>query len=74
MRYIEDYLGVSVEYMQDREIKITQLQIIQYIINQVCLPLNTTIIQTPALVMKFLRRDARVPKFDVRFHYPGAIR
>ena len=60
--------------MQDVKTKLTQPQIIQDIINQVCLPLNATKRQTPELATKILRRDASDPKFNCRFHYHGGIR
>ena len=70
---IEVYLGVNVKQMEYGIINLIQLQIIQDIIKQVFLQLNSTARKIPAVKKKILRRNATVPKFDSRFQYYGAI-
>ena len=70
---IEDYLGVNAKEKENGNIKLTQPQIIDSIINNVQFPKNTTPIQTPALSTKILRRDAASPIFDESFNYRGVV-
>ena len=61
--YIEDYLVINVEHLIDGKFKISQPQIVQYLLNQVILPPNTTTRQAPFLATNMLRCDSVSTKF-----------
>ena len=71
---IENYLGINIKNLQYFWLKLTQPQILLYIINQVHITPNATTIQTPFLMKNIIRCDAASTKFKGWFHYHWYIR
>eukprot|EP00957_Ditylum_brightwellii_P212227 15367107-Ditylum_brightwellii.AAC.3 len=66
---IEDYLGMTIEKLSDGRIRIAQLQIIQLIIDEVCILPGLKEKGSLASATRLLTRELDAPKFDGRFHY-----
>eukprot|EP00957_Ditylum_brightwellii_P201650 15326603-Ditylum_brightwellii.AAC.1 len=61
---IGDYLGMTIQKFSDRRIRMTQPQIIQYIIDEVYTPPNLKERGAPASAIRLLTRELDAPKFD----------
>jgi len=70
---IEDYLGVNVNYMQDKYIELTQSQLIDEIINDLNLDVKDSIRETPALSSKILHRHLEEPEAEISWNYRSVI-
>ena len=71
---IEAYIGMLFKRVKYRQIDISQLHILQEIVNQVKPPSNTTTrkMKVPATNIIFCKFST--PLFDKRLHYHGSIR
>ena len=54
-------------------IKLSQPQILKYIVDQISLPLKASTRHTPVSTTNILQPNASAPNFDGRFHYRWAI-
>ena len=70
---IEDYLSINVKEQENGNIKLTQPQIIDSIINDAQLPKNTAPQQTPAMSTKIPRCESASPTFNKRFNYLAVV-
>ena len=70
---IEDYLGVNVNYRQDKYIELTQPQLIDEILNDLGLDVKDTIRETPALSSKILHRHLEEPEAEISWNYRSVI-
>eukprot|EP00957_Ditylum_brightwellii_P018457 1388333-Ditylum_brightwellii.AAC.1 len=70
---IENYLGITIEVLQEAALHLKQPQIIQSIINEVPIPKHLKDKTTPSAVTKQVIRDKEAPSFNNRFHYRRVI-
>eukprot|EP00957_Ditylum_brightwellii_P209551 15362232-Ditylum_brightwellii.AAC.2 len=70
---IENYLGITIEVLQEAALHLMQPQIIQSIINKVPIPKHLKDKTTPSVVTKQVIQDKEAPSFNNRFHYQRVI-
>eukprot|EP00957_Ditylum_brightwellii_P177971 13555793-Ditylum_brightwellii.AAC.1 len=72
-RNIEDYLGITIEVLQEATLHLMLPQIIQLIIDKVSIPKHLKDKSTLSAVTKQVVRDKKAPLFNNIFHYRRVI-
>eukprot|EP00957_Ditylum_brightwellii_P100697 7673763-Ditylum_brightwellii.AAC.1 len=70
---MQDYFGINIEYLPGNKIRLTQPQIIDFILEEVPISKHLKDKNTPSAVSKPLIHDKRLKKVNHQFHFRQVI-